>query len=261
MDFSFDMSLAKGYKSKSQIARILTEAWVKSQMFCPHCGYPHLTHLKNNLPVKDFHCENCSRVYELKSKNGPFGSYITDGAYDTMMEKVQNKSVPDFLFMNYAMTPTSGEVTDLFLVPKHFFVPSVIEMRNPLSSTAKRAGWKGCNILISQIPEQGRIPIITHQVASDIAKTVNLVKQAEHLNSGSLEGNGWLFDVLNCVNLIPKSQFTLSDVYMFEKDFQLMHPNNHNIQAKIRQQLQRLRDANYIEFLGDGNYRKLKSDS
>lgn len=131
------MSLAKGYKSKSQIARVLTEAWVKSQMFCPHCGYPHLTHLKNNLPVKDFHCEICSRIYELKSKNGPFGSYITDGAYDTMMEKVQNKSVPDFLFMNYAMTPTSGEVTDLFLVPKHFFVPSVIEMRNPLSSTAK----------------------------------------------------------------------------------------------------------------------------
>lgn len=169
-------------------------------MFCPHCGYPHLTHLENNLPVKDFHCENCSRIYELKSKKGHFGSYITDGAYDTMMEKVQNKSVPDFLFMNYAMAPTSGEVTDLFLVPKHFFVPSVIEMRNPLSSTAKRAGWKGCNILISQIPEQGRIPIITHQIASDVAKTVNLVNQAERLNSGTLEGNGWLFDVLNCVN-------------------------------------------------------------
>lgn len=50
MDFSFDMSLAKGYKSKSQIARVLTEAWVKSQMFCPHCGYPHLTHLKKQPP-------------------------------------------------------------------------------------------------------------------------------------------------------------------------------------------------------------------
>ena len=48
---------------------------------------------------------------------------------------------------------------------------------------------------------------------------------------------------------------------MFENNLQLMHPNNHNIQAKIRQQLQRLRDANFIEFLGDGNYRKLKSDS
>ena len=163
--------------------------------------------------------------------------------------------------MNYAMTPTSGEVTDLFLVPKHFFVPSVIEMRNPLSSTAKRAGWKGCNILINQIPEQGRIPIIAHRVACDVDKTVNLVKQVERLNSGTLEANGWLFDVLNCVNLISKLQFTLSDVYMFENNLQLMHPNNHNIQAKIRQQLQRLRDAKFIEFLGDGNYRKLKSDS
>ena len=78
MDFSFDLSLAKGYKSKSQIARILTEAWVKSQMFCPHCGYLHLAHLENNLPVKDFHCENCNRIYELKSNRVVFLLLLTE---------------------------------------------------------------------------------------------------------------------------------------------------------------------------------------
>lgn len=258
MNFSFDLSLVKGYKSPPQIARVLTESWVNSQLYCPHCGYPHLSHFKNNLPVQDFYCKNCNHIYELKSKKGAFGSVIVDGAYETMMEKITARCNPDFLFMNYMITPTSGEVTDLFLVPKHFFVPSVIEMRKPLSSKAKRAGWIGCNILINQIPEQGRIPIITDKVAANINETISLVKQAERLNNETLDANGWLFDILNCVNLISKSEFTLSDIYEFEKDLQLMHPNNHNIQAKIRQQLQHLRDACYIEFLGNGHYKKLK---
>ncbi|WP_369426147.1 hypothetical protein [Oceanotoga teriensis] len=32
------------------------------------------------------------------------------------------------------------------------------------------------------------------------------------------------------------------------------HLNNKNIKAKIRQQLQILRDNNILKFLGDGNY-------
>ncbi|HHD16183.1 MAG TPA: restriction endonuclease, partial [Euryarchaeota archaeon] len=33
------------------------------------------------------------------------------------------------------------------------------------------------------------------------------------------------------------------------------HPNNRHIKAKIRQQLQILRDENIIEFIGNGLYR------
>lgn len=32
-------------------------------------------------------------------------------------------------------------VTDFFIVPKHFFVPEIIEKRNPLPDAAQRAGW------------------------------------------------------------------------------------------------------------------------
>jgi type II restriction enzyme len=32
------------------------------------------------------------------------------------------------------------------------------------------------------------------------------------------------------------------------------HPSNNNIQAKIRQQLQFLRDRNIIDFIGHGKY-------
>ncbi len=35
---------------------------------------------------------------------------------------------------------TAYGVTDLTIVPKHFFTPAVIERRRPLADTARRAG-------------------------------------------------------------------------------------------------------------------------
>jgi type II restriction enzyme len=45
-------------------------------------------------------------------------------------------------------------------VPKHFFVPEIIKERPSLAPTARRAGWIGCNILVSKVPEAGRIIIV-----------------------------------------------------------------------------------------------------
>lgn len=64
-------------------------------------------------------------------------------------------------------------------------------------------------------------------------------------------------DVLNCVNKIPVHVFSLEDMYSFEPELQNKHPENHNVKPKIRQQLQLLRDRGFIEFLGNGMYRKL----
>jgi len=72
----------ESYKSKAQIARILTEDWVKNNSFCPNCGEAHLQEFENNKPVADFYCKSCSEQFELKSKNGnKLGSKIVDGAY------------------------------------------------------------------------------------------------------------------------------------------------------------------------------------
>ena len=38
MDLRFNTSLAEGYKSASQIARVLTEGWLARNMYCPICG-------------------------------------------------------------------------------------------------------------------------------------------------------------------------------------------------------------------------------
>ncbi|MCD7857029.1 MAG: hypothetical protein LUG55_04390 [Clostridiales bacterium] len=62
--------------------------------------------------------------------------------------------------------------------------------------------------------------------------------------------------MLNCINKIDKGQFTLSEVYEFQNELQRRHPDNHNVEAKIRQQLQVLRDNGILEFVDRGVYRK-----
>lgn len=247
-------SFEEEYHSNSQIARILTENWVKDNMYCPRCGEARISHFENNRPVADFFCPNCRNEYELKSKDGNLGHKITDGAYETMIKRITGNQNPDFFFMSYSKNEL--KVRDFMFIPKHFFVPDIIEKRKPLSATARRAGWVGCNILIDKIPEQGKIHIVSDGKISEKDKIIGKVHTSNKLEIKNIQNRGWLFDVLNCVNDIDNSIFALEDVYKFEDDLQVKHPQNNNIKPKIRQQLQFLRDKGFIEFLGNGKYKK-----
>lgn len=149
------------------------------------------------------------------------------------------------------------QVKDLLLVPKFFFVDSIIEKRKPLAPTAKRAGWIGCNIVFGDIPAQGKLRLIDNQIVSDVSKIVENYAHIKSLQTNNLESRGWLLDVLNCVNAIPDTEFSLQDVYAFVEQLQEKYLDNHNVEAKIRQQLQQLRDKGFIEFTTRGHYRKL----
>lgn len=255
MELYFDDSKITEYHSNSQIARILTENWVGDNMYCPRCGNSKINHFENNRPVADFFCPICNNEYELKSKDGSLGSKINDGAYDTMIERITGNKNPDFFFMSYSKI--NLKVRDFMLIPKHFFVPTIIEKRKPLSATARRAGWTGCNILIDQIPKQGKISIIFDGNIRDKQSVISQLSLSKKLEISNIDSRGWLMDILNCINNIPDKKFTLKDVYEFEEDLQMRHPQNHNIRPKIRQQLQLLRDKGFILFLGNGVYEKL----
>ena len=229
---------------------------MEEHLFCPRCGNEHLRHFQNNRPVADFICPFCNNQYELKSKQGKLGAKIADGAYDTFIERITSNENPDFLFMSYSIKKMY--VTDLIMIPKFFFIPDIIEKRAPLSKTARRAGWTGCNILIGQIPLQGRIDIINNGKEVGRESVIERVALSQNLSIDNLHARGWLMDILTCVNAIPTDIFSLSDMYRFEAYLFDRHPGNNNVRPKIRQQLQLLRDREVIEFLGKGKYRKIK---
>ena len=254
MNFNFNTEFAEEYTSNSQKIRVLSEDWVARNIYCPICGNPHICNLSNNMPVADLQCDNCGEIFELKSKKGNMGKKISDGAYATMIERINSNTNPDLFVMSYS---PDYQVTNLLLVPKFFFVESIIEKRKPLADTARRAGWIGCNILFSDIPQQGRIKIIENQQVMDSERVIENYAQIKKLQTNNLESRGWLMDVLNCVNTIDSIEFSLHDVYAFVEVLQNKHINNHNIEAKIRQQLQILRDKGFIVFTTRGYYRKL----
>lgn len=256
MDVRFDLSLIDRYSSNSQISRVLTENWVKKNSFCLNCNNSNLNQFANNSPVADFYCEVCSQEYELKSKNGLLSKKIVDGAYNTMINRIEAENNPNFFFLTY--DKTNWCVNNFLIIPKHYFVSDIIEKRKPLSDNAKRAGWTGCNILLNKIPSTGRIFLIKNSEVIKKDKVIEKWKETEFLKDLNNKSKGWLIDVLNCVDLIPYENFKLEDIYKFESDLKLKYPNNNFIKDKIRQQLQLLRDKGLIEFVSRGIYKKKK---
>lgn len=255
MQLQMDRKNSEMYKSAAQKIRVITEEWVDRNMFCPYCGNPYISKFENNRPVADFFCPTCKEEYELKSKGATINTKVCDGAYNTMIERIKSINNPNFFFMHY--NKFNLEIENFVMVPKYFFSPDIIEKRKPLSPMAKRAGWIGCNILLNQIPNEGRIYIIQNKKELPIENVINKVHRTDFLRSSKLKERGWTLDVLNCVNQIENTVFNLEQMYKFEEILSIKHPENHHVKDKIRQQLQMLRENGVIEFVGRGWYRKI----
>ena len=255
MNLRFDTSLAEGYKSPSQIARVLTEDWLARNMYCPICGEVSIRRAEPNAPVKDYICEKCKAQYELKSQKSDserFQTTVQDGVYRTMISRITSLDNPSFFFMHY----NRYEVNNLVIVPKCFFTPSVIKKRKALKSTAERAGWEGCVIQMNEIPATAKIPIIINGEVRPIPDVVAQYQRVYNLQTKSVESRGWLMDTLHIVERLDET-FTIKQMYSFVDELQIKYPNNNHIPDKIRQQLQFLRDKGFIVFKGHGIYKKI----
>jgi len=253
MNLNLSSFISDKYVSKSQKIRVLTETWVEDNIYCPKCGC-NISEYPNNKPVADFYCSKCKEDYELKSKKDKIGKKIVDGAYSTMIERLQSNSNPNFFFLNY--DKNTYDVVNFMVIPKHFFIPQIIEKRKPLSENARRAGWIGCNILLETIPKSGKIFYIKDGKEEDKSKILDNWARTSFLDKSiNIQSKGWLLDVMKCIDKLDKNIFNLSDIYQFESYLKIKHPNNNNIQAKIRQQLQILRDRQFLKFETRGKYK------
>lgn len=252
IDLRLNLALGERYKSETQKARVISEAWTERNAFYFSCGGV-LESGRNNARVLDFTCVNCHNDFELKSTRGNFAGKLPDGAYSSMMARLSDVSSPDFFFLT--CDGKSSCVTNFFAVPTSFLDPTVIEKRRPLSPDARRAGWVGCNIVMHRIPEVGKVyyvrsgNILQRSVVMETwGRTAFLRREA------SLEARGWTLEILRIIQSLNVREFTLQRMYDFEIHLKRRFPRNNFIRAKIRQQLQVLRDAGLIVFNGRGRY-------
>lgn len=152
MDLKCSARLASAYKSRSQIARVLTESWCARELYCPACISEHLLPSKVNTPAVDFTCPLCEQLFQLKSFRRWNPNRIPDAGYDAMIRSIRSDRIPNLFILQYS---PDWFVRNLLLVPHFFFPESIIERRRPLAPHARRAGWVGRSTRLGTIEFHG----------------------------------------------------------------------------------------------------------
>lgn len=180
---------------------------------------------------------------------------MQDGSYEAMRRSILQDRTPNLFLLQYERP--GFVVRALVLVPHFAFNVSFLEKRKPLSSTAQRHDWVGCNFLLDRLPSDTKIPVISDGRVIAPEKVRQMYKKVLPLERLSVEKRGWTLDVLNVVRSLGKTEFTLQEVYEHSEELASLHPKNHHVDEKIRQQLQELRKVGVLKFLKPGLYQML----
>ena len=240
------------YKNNSQRARVATEAWGAENLYCLNCNSDELSCSPPNTAAIDYICPDCDASFQLKSQSRLFGNRINDAAYTTMLQKIRADETPNLIALHYDLA--NWAVQNAFLVPHFAFSISAIEKRKPLASSARRHGWVGCNILLTEIPSDARISLVVNGEPANPKFARKQYARVRPLGKLRPEMRGWTLDVLNLIRSLHKQTFTLADAYTLEPHLASLHPANRHVRDKIRQQLQILRDLGLLHFLSPGQY-------
>lgn len=239
------------YKSASQIARVQTEQWAASNLYCPSCESEEVKGTLANTRAIDFTCPECDHSFQLKSSRKLNEAKVVDAGYKAMMAAIRSDIRPSLFVLHY--TPNQN-VENLLLVPRIFLTESAIQKRKLLGEHARRAGWIGCNILLSEIPTDGKIWLIRDGKETNRSEVRKQFGRIRPLGDLDVRLRGWTLDVLKIVRRLNQKTFCLRDVYALESELARLYPGNRNVRPKIRQQLQVLRDIGLLEFSTRGHY-------
>jgi type II restriction enzyme len=251
MEFACNPGVASAYKSPAQKARVISEYWFAQNGYCLACESDQLLRTAANTRATDFSCESCGHCYELKTFTRRPRKSLVDGDYASLMALIESSSAPTLCLLERS---ESWQVRSLTAIHSSFLTPWVIEQRRPLGEGARRAGWVGCNIRLDRIPLDGEIALFEKGTAYSKTEVRRKFKRFLPLENLSLEQRGWTTLTLAMIRALKASRFSLSDLYAREEQFAAIFPMNRHIRAKIRQQLQVLRDLNVLSFEGGGRY-------
>lgn len=173
-----------------------------------------------------------------------------------------------YLFDDEKVIITSGNLTNGGLVNNYEYglyttnseiVSTVVQDFKSISTNENIGKIKLADIvavrnILSKIPSSTTIKLPKYEIESPEEK-FDILEIKEDVLSSSLRG--WKLEVFKCAHSIPNQTFTLKEINKFEPHLKNIFPSNKHITDKIRQQLQYLRNLGLIEFLGNGNYRKL----
>lgn len=208
MELTMNPELARGYKSRSQMTRVISEDWGARNLYCISCEENSLIQAPANTRAFDYICDHCKSRYQLKSSSRLNESRVPDAGYEAMAHAIKSDLVPNLFILQYS---ENWAVLNLLLVPYFFFSISALEKRKPLAPTARRSGWIGCNILLSSIAPEGKIRIVKNGSVVDPGIVRQTYESVRPLSKISADLRGWTLDVFKLVRDLGRPIFTLGD--------------------------------------------------
>lgn len=239
-------------ESVQQQIRVASELWAAENLFCCSCGASSVDKTRNNTKATDFICSKCETRFELKSGNKLPVRKIPDGAYETMVSAIRTGMTPDLVILTYDRP--SESVTNLSVIPSFALSESAILKRPPTLPKGRKNPWVGCDIDISKIPPDGFIPLVRRSIQTPLSEVLRHYKRLRPITRLETAKRGWTLDVLTLIQRKKLVRFSTSDAYGLEAELHRLHPENNNIQAKIRQQLQVLRDLGLLIHTSRGSW-------
>ena len=116
------------------------------KLYCLNCERDELDQLPDNTPVADFACAVFESRYQLKGKNGRLGKKIPGAAYQPTADAIRAGTMPEYILVDFDTRFATVVFVDAF--PGWLIAEERVEPRKPLSASARRAGWRGCNIVV-----------------------------------------------------------------------------------------------------------------
>jgi type II restriction enzyme len=148
---------SNNWKSESRIIGEACEDYVKNIIKCIRCNNNNFEKYKPNEKSKDLICISRNQKYQIKSKSATHKQVnnikckkqfkTIGGEYSTTLNNINEKI--DYLIILYEKQ--SYKILNILYITNENINSTCIIPRKPLSSTAKRAGWQGCNILFDNV--------------------------------------------------------------------------------------------------------------
>jgi hypothetical protein len=128
---------------------------------CPRCNrVRHFKRLPTNFECADVICKFCGFLAQVKATRLKDGSdelpdRIMGAAWRPQHDRILAGIYHGFYLVGFRQNGES--LVRIDFVPPHVIAatPRIFEPRNPLKATAKRAGWTGYTLLVSEIPKVG----------------------------------------------------------------------------------------------------------
>jgi len=143
----------KKWKNESKIIGEACEEYIIKNIKCIKCNFINYEKCKINEKSKDIICNNCCQNYQIKAKcvtqnqiNNILSKKIfktVGGEYTTTIHNI-NQNI-DYIIILYEKK--SYNIKNILYIQSESINTECIIPRNPLSATARRAGWQGCNII------------------------------------------------------------------------------------------------------------------